>query len=94
MKVTIDYRQVRYWQKPPLAFKVPAMSNPVESAGWVSETQWDALLLHLKREGVSPETFCSHFSISDVGKLQAEDFPAALIFIGKNSKERSCVSIV
>jgi hypothetical protein len=40
------------------------------------------------RHGVHPEALHARFHISNIGEPQSEDFAAALVFIGKNSKEK------
>jgi hypothetical protein len=60
-------------------------TNPIESAGWISEPQ--VACDHL-RHGVHPEALHARLHISNIGEPQSEDFAEALVFIGKNSKEK------
>lgn len=66
----------------------PELLPGVESAGWISEEQMHVLLVKLGQEGVFSSALCARFGIERVGELQSEDFADALVFIGKNSKEK------
>jgi hypothetical protein len=46
------------------------------------------LALRCEREGVEPARLCAHFHIACLYELQSEDLFEALVFIGKNSKEK------
>lgn len=62
---------------------------PVESAGWISLDAAKAVHAFCQREGVDMRQVCARFGIENVAQLQNEDLYTALVFIGKNSKEKS-----